>query len=94
MRRLRGTPWDVFGYAMLRREERRLVPWYRGLVEAALQRLDPDTYPVVLEIATLPDAIRGYEDIKLRNVQAAKERAEALRGRLETPRVPAPAQKS
>jgi len=93
MRRLRGTPWDVFGYAAVRREERRLVPWYRELVEAALGRLDPDTHPVVLEIAALPDAIRGYEEIKLRNVQAAREQAEALRRRLEAPRVPVPAQK-
>ncbi|HEV8308639.1 MAG TPA: indolepyruvate ferredoxin oxidoreductase family protein, partial [Methylomirabilota bacterium] len=34
VRRLRGTAWDVFGYAGVRREERRLVPWYRSLVEA------------------------------------------------------------
>jgi indolepyruvate ferredoxin oxidoreductase len=31
-----------------------------------------------VEIAALPDMIRGYEDIKLRNVAAYRERVAAL----------------
>src|SRR5262245_62057286 len=36
LRRLRGTALDPFGYAAVRREERRLVPWYRELMVGAL----------------------------------------------------------
>ncbi|MBI2553712.1 MAG: indolepyruvate ferredoxin oxidoreductase family protein [Candidatus Rokubacteria bacterium] len=82
MRRLRGTPWDVFGYAAVRREERRLIPWYTALVEAALGHLDRDTYPLVVEVAQLPDGIRGYEEIKLGNVRVVRERAQKLMERL------------
>jgi indolepyruvate ferredoxin oxidoreductase len=78
MKGLRGTPLDVFGYAHVRREERRLIGWYRGLVEQALERLTPETESTVLEIARLPDAIRGYEEIKLRNIAAAEQRAADL----------------
>jgi indolepyruvate ferredoxin oxidoreductase len=89
LRRLRGTPWDPFGYAAVRREERRLHGWYRGVVEAGLDRLDPDTHRLVLELAELPDGIRGYEEIKLGNVRGARARAERLLERLAESRVPA-----
>jgi indolepyruvate ferredoxin oxidoreductase len=81
-KRLRGTVLDPFGHARVRREERRLIGWYEGLVETALDRLTPGTQALVAEIAQLPDGIRGYEDIKLRNVAAVKERAAKLAERL------------
>ncbi len=87
-RRLRGTPWDIFGYAAVRREERRLISWYTALLEATLEHLDRETYPLVLEITGLPDGIRGYEEIKLNNVKAVKERAWTLLKRLREARVP------
>ncbi len=90
MRRLRGTPGDLFGYAAVRREERRLIPWYTALVEAALDHLDRHTHPLVAEIAQLPDGIRGYEQIKLNNVKAVKERAWTVLKRLREAKVPAP----
>jgi indolepyruvate ferredoxin oxidoreductase len=83
LRRLRGTRWDPFGRAAVRREERALPGWYRDLVTRALARLEAETYDAVVELARVPDQIRGYEDIKLRNAAAARERAAALGGRLE-----------
>jgi indolepyruvate ferredoxin oxidoreductase len=76
LRRLRGTPYDPFGYAGMRQEERRLVPWYRELVAGAL--LGADGHATALELARLPEAIRGYEDIKLRSIARARERGQAL----------------
>ena len=35
----------------------------------ALARLRPETEDAVLELAGLPDIVRGYEDVKLRNVE-------------------------
>jgi indolepyruvate ferredoxin oxidoreductase len=82
LKRLRGTALDVFGWARVRREERRLIVWYEELVSAALARLAPRTQALVVELARLPDGIRGYEDIKLRNAAAARERAARLAERL------------
>ena len=74
-RRLRGTRWDVFGYAEVRRVERRLVTEYRALMEQALDRLTPETVDAVTAIAALPDLVRGYESIKLARVADYREQA-------------------
>jgi indolepyruvate ferredoxin oxidoreductase len=78
MRRLRGTPLDLFGYAEVRRVERRLPGEYRALVERALDELRPETQATVVKIAALPDVVRGYEDIKLRNVERFRAEASEL----------------
>ncbi|HEX2620407.1 MAG TPA: DUF6537 domain-containing protein, partial [Phototrophicaceae bacterium] len=66
---LRGTPLDIFGYAKVRRTERQLIGQYRSLIEAAISDLTPQNYDQVVKLAELPDMIRGYEDIKLGNVE-------------------------
>ena len=68
LRRLRGTPFDVFGHSHLRRVERELVTEYRAAMEKALSRLCPNNRHLVTRIAALPDRIRGYERLKLDNV--------------------------
>jgi indolepyruvate ferredoxin oxidoreductase len=75
MKRLRGTALDPFGRAAVRRVERALPGEYRALVERTLPGLGAATYERAVTAARLPDLIRGYEDIKLRNVE--KFRAEA-----------------
>ncbi|GAA5064321.1 indolepyruvate ferredoxin oxidoreductase [Thermocatellispora tengchongensis] len=82
---LRGTALDVFGRAEVRRVERALVPEYRELVRAALDRLTPATAETVAEIAALPEIIRGYEDIKLARVAEFRARATATLATLTEP---------
>ncbi|MBM4443122.1 MAG: indolepyruvate ferredoxin oxidoreductase family protein [Candidatus Rokubacteria bacterium] len=78
MRGLRGGALDVFGRAEVRRVERALVGEYRGLIERALATLGPDTHAKAVKLAALPDVIRGYEDIKLRNVEKFRAEVRAL----------------
>jgi len=77
LRRLRGTPLDPFGLPEVRRVERELIEEYRALVDRALARLRPETHATVAQIAGLPDMVRGYEHVKLGNVE--RFRAEAAR---------------
>ena len=86
MRRLRGTKLDPFGRAEVRRVERELIDEYGEMVEETLAKLTPETRATALELLELPDVIRGYEEIKLRNVTLFRKRAEALRRRLSPPR--------
>jgi len=78
MRGLRGGALDVFGRAEVRRTERALIGEYRALVERALAALSPETYDRAVKLSALPDVIRGYEDIKLRNVEKFREQVKAL----------------
>jgi indolepyruvate ferredoxin oxidoreductase len=78
MRGLRGTAFDVFGYADVRRVERRLIGEYRDLIQSVMAKLSPENHDVAVAIAELPDGIRGYEHIKLDNVKQFRENATRL----------------
>jgi indolepyruvate ferredoxin oxidoreductase len=73
---VRGTPLDVFGWMPHRRMERSLIVWYRGIVEQLLTKVTPENESVAIEIASIPDMIRGYETIKENSINAAKQLAE------------------
>lgn len=73
MKKLRGGAFDIFGYAKLRRQERALIPWYRDTMEKVLLRLDDQNHALAVMIANAPDAIRGYEEIKLARMEETQE---------------------
>jgi indolepyruvate ferredoxin oxidoreductase len=75
MKVLRGTPFDLFGYASHRRMERELIGWYKGVIERVITNLTPENLPEALEIAALPDQIRGYEQIKEQSIAKVKQQA-------------------
>ena len=67
MKRVRGTALDPFGRTEVRRTERRLVTEYLALVDRLLPGLADDPQGCV-RVAGLVDMVRGYEQVKLRNV--------------------------
>ena len=69
MRRLRGTPFDVFAYTAVRRAERSLPGEYRAAVESDLSRLDARRYDAAVARAELPELVRGYEHIKMAGIR-------------------------
>jgi indolepyruvate ferredoxin oxidoreductase len=80
LRGLRGTAFDPFGYTAERRTERALVGEYRACVEELLQTLSKENLAAALEIAALPETIRGYGHVKARNIDAARVRWATLMG--------------
>jgi indolepyruvate ferredoxin oxidoreductase len=87
-RRLRGTTWDPFARQASRVEERALLAWYQELVDGVLADLRPSNHAVAIELAELPDLIRGYEQVKHVGAEAAKARATELIEQLHRPRIP------
>jgi indolepyruvate ferredoxin oxidoreductase len=73
MKGLRGSVADIFGYAKLRRVERALIPWYRDTIDTVLSHLDDQNHALAVVIANAPDAMRGYEEIKLSRVKETQE---------------------
>ncbi|MEX3656438.1 MULTISPECIES: indolepyruvate ferredoxin oxidoreductase family protein [Mycolicibacterium] len=75
---LRGTRFDPFGYARVRRVERQLVADYEATVRELVDRLTIDSYDMTLAVALAPDIIRGYEGVKLRNIERYRARLREL----------------
>lgn len=84
LRRLRGTPFDPFGRAHVRVVERALVREYLELLDVLARRLDGRTFDTAVELAELPDLVRGFEEVKLGNVERYHERMAELRAQLES----------
>ncbi len=79
MRRLRGTALDPFGYTEVRRTERALIAEYREVIDELLTGLTSGNHDLAIEIAALPDLVRGYENIKLTTVRTYHEKLAELR---------------
>lgn len=78
MRFLRGTPFDPFGYARVRRVERALAREYGALVASLVSTLDSENYEHAVAVADAIDLVRGYEGIKLANIGRYRQRLAEL----------------
>ena len=76
--RLRGTPFDPFGWTAHRRWERRLIAEYEQAVAELLDGLGPENLPLAVEIAGLPEHVRGFDDVKERQHEAARAKQTEL----------------
>ena len=84
MRFLRGTALDPFGYTEERRTERALIREYEATVERVLDRLTPQNHALAVQIASIPDEIRGFGHIKARSSVPARKKRDELLARFES----------
>jgi indolepyruvate ferredoxin oxidoreductase len=91
LRGLRGTPLDPFGRTAERRMERGLIAEYEKTVQALVDGLTRDNHALAVEIASLPEAIRGYGHVKAKSVEATRRKQAELMGRYGGARVRAAA---
>jgi indolepyruvate ferredoxin oxidoreductase len=78
LRRVRGTALDVFGYQGERQVERRLIVEYERTVRELLAQLAPHNHEVAVEIARIPERIRGFGYIKAASLATARQHEAAL----------------
>jgi indolepyruvate ferredoxin oxidoreductase len=78
MRGVRGTWLDPFGRDEVRRIERALIDEYAQAMALAMQGLSPANAAHVSQLAALPDAVRGYGQVKLANVAKFRAQLAAL----------------
>jgi len=69
---LRGTYFDLFGYFEERKIERLLVNNYKQRILEICSKLTIDNYTLAVEIASIPDQIRGFGYIKKKNIKIAE----------------------
>ena len=58
--------------------ERRWIADYRAGVEKALAGLSAESLPTAVELARVPEEIRGYGHVKARHEKAARAKWDAL----------------
>jgi indolepyruvate ferredoxin oxidoreductase len=75
---LRGTALDPFSYSVHRKLERALIGEYRTMIETVLADLTADNYALAVEIASLPEQIRGYGSVKEQHLAQAQRRRDQL----------------
>jgi indolepyruvate ferredoxin oxidoreductase len=78
---LRGTPLDVFGYTEERRGERQLIDQYRQTLEELQRGLNEQNHALAVEVARLPEHIRGYGHVKARHLADVQPRWTELMAR-------------
>ncbi|HNI50839.1 MAG TPA: indolepyruvate ferredoxin oxidoreductase family protein [Accumulibacter sp.] len=79
---LRGTFFDPFARSAERRLERQLLAEYEADIELIVQKLTPGDEPTLnaaIELASLPEKIRGFAHVKAKAAEQTRERRATLR---------------
>jgi len=84
-KRLRGTPLDIFGYTEERRGERAAISEFESLMRRVADELTAERQAVALELARIPQTVRGFGHVKEHNRLAAQARQQRLLAEFEQP---------
>ncbi|WP_448141601.1 indolepyruvate ferredoxin oxidoreductase family protein [Stenotrophomonas bentonitica] len=83
---LRGGTFDIFGRTEERRGERQLIADYEQTVALLLDGLSDDRVALAVEIASIPEHIRGYGHVKEAHLHKAKAREAVLLAQWRNPK--------
>ena len=75
---LRGTPLDIFGYSAERHMERALITQYEADIAQLLRDLTAEKLPLAVQIASVPEGIRGYGHVKAKHHAQAEMKRQRL----------------
>jgi indolepyruvate ferredoxin oxidoreductase len=79
---LRGGPLDFMGKTDERKMERGLRDVYLADLDLWIAKLSPATHKTIVELANLPDEIRGFGHVKHKAVETAQAKREVLMAQL------------
>ncbi|HUN52014.1 MAG TPA: indolepyruvate ferredoxin oxidoreductase family protein, partial [Candidatus Sulfotelmatobacter sp.] len=82
---LRGGRFDIFGYTAERRMERQLIEDYRKVIGELLAGLSTQNHAMALQIAGLPEQIRGFGHVKEQNLKKVRQREANLLAAFRAP---------
>ncbi|MGH8109588.1 MAG: indolepyruvate ferredoxin oxidoreductase family protein [Arenimonas sp.] len=78
MKGLRGGTFDFFGKTEERKMERQLIVDYRNTLDELIAGLNATNYDLAIEIARVPERIRGYGHVKEAHFAKAKAQCDEL----------------
>jgi indolepyruvate ferredoxin oxidoreductase len=75
---LRWTPLNVFALTAHRRLERQWIREYDALIDQLLEGLRADNLDLAVELASLPEHVRGFEQVREESAATVREKREEL----------------
>ena len=75
---LRGGPLDIFGYTSERKAERELIESYELDIERLIAETGNENLNLAVEIASLPEKIRGFGHVKKAGIEASRMQRDVL----------------
>jgi indolepyruvate ferredoxin oxidoreductase len=75
---LRGGAFDIFGYTAERKMERQLIADYFKQMDELVTGLNSENHALAIDIASVPEHIRGYGHVKERHFEDAMKRQSDL----------------
>jgi len=88
LRKLRGTPLDIFGYSKERKIERALIIEYEEMMNTVLGKLTAENLATAVALASIPEEIRGYGHVKEEALLKARARQASLLEAFKAPIIP------
>ncbi|MEO6564435.1 MAG: DUF6537 domain-containing protein, partial [Casimicrobiaceae bacterium] len=85
LRKYRGTALDLFGKSAERKFERALIGEYETVVAEIMATLTPQNHATAVELASVPEHIRGYGHVRHAHLQVAKKREGVLLAAFRSP---------
>ena len=85
---LRGGALDIFGKTAERRQERQLLADYEKLLDEVEAGLNETTLPLAVQLASIPEKIRGYGHVKDSHIAKAKAEEAKLLEKFRAPDAP------
>ena len=82
---LRGGALDLFGKTEERQMERALIVEYKASIDEVLAVLTAANHSAAVEVARIPDQIKGYGHVKERHLKAARVQWAALMSQFHNP---------
>jgi indolepyruvate ferredoxin oxidoreductase len=82
---LRGGMFDVFGKSEERVEERTLIAEYKNSMDEVLKSLSGANHDIAVDIARIPELIKGYGHVKARHLKVARQNWTGLMSRFRDP---------
>jgi indolepyruvate ferredoxin oxidoreductase len=73
LKNLRGGALDIFGYSAERKQERKLITDYEQDIEQLFDAVNTDNFDLSVEIAGLPQKIRGFGHVKQASIESVAE---------------------
>jgi len=82
---LRGGTFDIFGYTAERKMERQLISDYEKTIADLLKDLNTENHGIAVQIASIPEHIRGFGHVKNNQLGTAKAREAELLAAFHNP---------